>query len=308
MGGRGGARALILNTPHNQTGTVFSAADLPWVADLAMRHDLLVITDEIYEHIVFDGRRHESLAALSGMRASTIVVNSISKTGNATGWRVGWVIAPVAHTPSIRGFHDTLVIQAPTPLQRAAVALLGRDPGAFDGLRAAYARKRDTLVTALRRVGFGVSPPQGAYYLFARYRGVPAIGDRSPMAAAIHLIEAVGVASVPGNNFYTPDAAGDQYLRFAFCRSLQTLEEAVRRLLTLAQRARLHPRGASPGPHPGPLPEGEGETGARSSATRQLARCLEREPALRYPGDERCAFSFGSVPGGWTRYQRQVLF
>ena len=166
------ARALILNTPHNPTGKVFSADDLAWVADLAVRHDLLVITDEIYEHIVFDGHRHESLAALPGMRARTIVVNSISKTGNATGWRVGWVIAPAASTPSIRGFHDTMVIQAPTPLQRAAVALLGLDPGAYDRLRAAYARKRDTLVVALRRAGFGVSPPEGAYYLFARYRGV----------------------------------------------------------------------------------------------------------------------------------------
>ena len=228
-----GARALILNTPHNPTGTVFSADDLAWIADLAMRHDLLVITDEIYEHIVFDGHRHESLAALPGMRARTIVVNSISKTGNATGGRVGWVIAPAAHTPSIRGFHDTLVIQAPTPLQRAAVALLGLDPSVYDGLRTAYARKRDTLVAALRRAGFGVSPPQGAYYLFARYRGVPAIGGRSPMAAALHLIEAVGVASVPGDNFYTPGTAGHQYLRFAFCRSLPTLEEAARRLSTL---------------------------------------------------------------------------
>ena len=228
-----GARALILNTPHNPTGKVFSADDLAWVVDLAERHDLLVITDEIYEHIVFDGHRHESLAALPGMRARTIVVNSISKTGNATGWRVGWVIAPAARTPSIRGFHDTMVIQAPTPLQRAAVALLGLDSGTYDGLRAAYAQKRDTLVAALRRAGFEVSPPEGAYYLFARYRGVPAIGDRSPMAAALHLIEEVGVASVPGDNFYATGTAGDQYLRFAFCRSLPTLEEAARRLAAL---------------------------------------------------------------------------
>ena len=228
-----GARALILNTPHNPTGKVFSAGDLAWVADLASRHDLLVITDEIYEHIVFDPHRHESLAALPGMRARTIVVNSISKTGNATGWRVGWVIAPAAYTPSIRGFHDTMVIQAPTPLQRAAVALLDLDPGVYGQLRAAYASKRDTLVAALRQAGFELSPPEGAYYLFARYRDVPAIGDRSPMAAALHLIEEVGVASVPGDNFYATGTAGDQYLRFAFCRRLSTLEEAARRLSTL---------------------------------------------------------------------------
>ena len=228
-----GARALILNTPHNPTGKVFSADDLAWVGDLALRHDLLVITDEIYEHVVFDGHRHESLAAVPGMRARTIVVNSISKTGNATGWRVGWVIASSDHTPSIRGFHDTMVIQAPTPLQRAAVALLGLESGAYGVLCAAYTRKRDTLVAALRRVGFGVNPPQGAYYLFARYRGVPTLCGRSPRAAALHLIEEVGVASVPGDNFYATGSGGDQYLRFAFCRSLPTLAEAATRLSTL---------------------------------------------------------------------------
>ena len=126
-----------------------------------------------------------------------------------------------------------MVIQAPTPLQRAAVALLGLDRGAYDGLRKTYARKRDTLVAALRRAGFGVSSPGGAYYLFARYRGVPAIADLPPMAAALHLIEEVGVASVPGDNFYATGTAGDQYLRFAFCRSLPTLEEAAHRLSSL---------------------------------------------------------------------------
>ena len=228
-----GARALMLNTPHNPTGKVFSAEDLAWLADLAIRHNLLVVTDEIYEHIVFDGCRHRSLAALPGMRARTIVVNSISKTGNATGWRVGWVIAPAYRMPPIRAFHDTLVIQAPTPLQQAAVALLGLDPEAYARLRTTYGQKRDTLVGALRRVGFEVSPPQGAYYVFARYRGVPAIGSLSPMAAARHLIEQVGVACVPGDNFYATGAGGDQYLRFAFCRSVDTLEEAARRLSAL---------------------------------------------------------------------------
>lgn len=228
-----GARALILNTPHNPTGKVFSASDLAFIAELAARHSLLVISDEIYEHIVFDGARHLSPAAVPGMRERTIVVNSISKTGNATGWRVGWVIAPAVHTPAIRGFHDTMVIQAPTPLQRAAVALLQLDAGAFDLLRAAYATKRDTLVTGLRRAGFGVGAPEGAYYLFARYRDVPALAERAPMEAALHLITEVGVASVPGDNFYATGTAGDGYLRFAFCRSVSTLEEAARRLGSL---------------------------------------------------------------------------
>jgi aminotransferase len=113
------------------------------------------------------------------------------------------------------------------------VTLLGLDQDVYDRLRAAYVRKRDTLMAALRKAGFGVSPPEGAYYLFARYRGVPAIGAQSPMAAALHLIKEIGVASVPGDNFYTTGAAGDQYLRFAFCRSLPTLEEAAKRLAML---------------------------------------------------------------------------
>lgn len=228
-----GARALILNTPHNPTGKVFSAADLAFIAELAARYSLLVISDEIYEHIVFDEARHLSPATIPGMRERTIVVNSISKTGNATGWRVGWVIAPAAYTPGIRGFHDTMVIQAPTPLQRAVVALLRLDRSAFDALRAGFARKRDTLTSALRRAGFGVSSPEGAYYLFARYRDVPGLGDRGPMSAALHLLTDVGVASVPGDNFYATGRDGDGYLRFAFCRSVPALETAAARLARL---------------------------------------------------------------------------
>ena len=228
-----GARALILNTPHNPTGKVFSPSDLAFIAELAARHALLVISDEIYEHIVFDDARHLSPAAIPGMRERTIVVNSISKTGNATGWRVGWVIAPAVYTPAIRGFHDTMVIQAPTPLQRAAVALLRLDASAFDTLRTAYARKRETLTLGLGRAGFGVSAPEGAYYLFARYRDVPGLGGRAPMEAALHLITEVGVASVPGDNFYATEGGGDEYLRFAFCRSVHALEAAACRLARL---------------------------------------------------------------------------
>lgn len=228
-----GARALILNTPHNPTGKVFSATELSFIADLAERYALLVISDEIYEHIVFDGVRHLSPATLPGIRDRTIVVNSISKTGNATGWRVGWVIAPAVHTPKIRGFHDTMVIQAPTPLQRAAVALLRCGPSHFEALGAGYTRKRDTLTSALIRAGFGVTAPEGAYYLFARYCDVPDLRGRDPMGAALHLLADVGVATVPGNNFYATAGEGDGYLRFAFCRSVPALEEAASRLARL---------------------------------------------------------------------------
>ena len=229
-----GARALILNSLHNPTGKVFSADDLSWIAELALRHDLVVITDEIYEQILFEERRHLSLPAWDGMRQLTVVINSISKTGNATGWRVGWVIARPDWTQSIRGFHDTMVIQAPTPLQWAAATLLRSDASAFDRLRASYTRKRTTLMQGLTAAGFGVSPPEGAYYLFARYRDVPPLADLSSMAAALHLIREVGVAPVPGDNFYATGDDGDRYLWFTFCRSVGALEEASRRLASLA--------------------------------------------------------------------------
>ena len=227
------ARMLVLNTPHNPTGMVFSADDMEFVASLACEHDLLVVTDEIYEHFVYDGHRHVALAALPGMRDRTIVVNSISKTGHATGWRVGWVIASEPLTARIRAVHDTLVIQAPTPLQKAAVALLSMPDLFFDQLRSRYAAKRQTLVTALERVGFRTAPPQGAYYLFAHYGGVPRLRGMSPMEAAMFLIREIGVATVPGDNFYSSsvnDVNDIRFLRFAFCRGQGTLEEAARRL------------------------------------------------------------------------------
>lgn len=232
---RAGARAIVLNTPHNPTGKVFTDEELTSIARLCQTYDMLAITDEIYEHMVYSGR-HECLATLPGMRERTIVVNSISKTGSATGWRVGWVIAPPEFTSRLRGVHDTLVIQAPTPLQKAAIRLLEQPQAFYDRLRATYLQKRTLLTGALQRVGFRVSPPEGAYYLFADYREVPVLRDLSPMPAAMTLIEKYGVASVPGDNFYAGDREGDRYLRFAFCRSLTTLGEAARRLDALGSR------------------------------------------------------------------------
>ena len=232
-----GARFLVLNTPHNPTGKVFEPAELASIADVARTRDLVVITDEIYEHVVFDGARHRSLATLDGMRERTVVVNSISKTANATGWRVGWVLAPPHLTPAIRAVHDTLVIQAPTPLQKAAVTLLDMPAEFFRGLADGLAVKRALLGGALRDAGFRLTEPRGAYYLFADYHGVADIGHLAPMAAAVHLIEHVGVAAVPGDNFYLQSAEGSRYLRFAFCRSRATLGAAAERLRRLTRVA-----------------------------------------------------------------------
>ena len=235
-----GARLLVLNTPHNPTGKVFASGELEAIADLARAQDLVVVADEIYEHIVFDDAQHRSIAAWPGMRERTIVVNSISKTANATGWRIGWVLAPPHLTPAIRAVHDTLAVQAPTPLQKAAVALLGMPPGFFRDLARGYAEKRTVLGGALRAAGFRMAQPRGAYYFLADYRGVRDLTDLAPLPAAMHLIERVGVAAVPGDNFYGRSADGARYLRFAFCRGRETLDDAGRRLRRLAPGA---PRG-----------------------------------------------------------------
>ncbi|MCY4442198.1 MAG: aminotransferase class I/II-fold pyridoxal phosphate-dependent enzyme [Deltaproteobacteria bacterium] len=225
-------KAVVVNTPQNPTGKVLDAADLEFIAELCRTHDRFAITDEIYEHITFDGHRHRCLALCEGMAERTLVVNSISKTGRATGWRIGWVITPPDCTPALRAVHDNLVVQAPTPLQKGAVSLLRQPRSFFAGIAEGYREKRDLLVGGLREAGFAVTPPEGAYYLFADYRAVPALTGMSPTQAAMFLIEQAGVATVPGDNFYTTGREGDRYLRFAFCRSLDTLQEAVARLHT----------------------------------------------------------------------------
>jgi aspartate/methionine/tyrosine aminotransferase len=188
-------KVLIINSPHNPTGKVFTADELLAVAKICKEYDLIILTDEIYEHFVYEGRQHQSMATIPDMRENTIVVNGISKTGSATGWRVGWVISPSKYTPTIRGFHDTSVVQAPTPLQKAAERLLRLDDKFFEGIRKPYLAATD---------------------------------------AAMYLIEKIGVASVPGDNFYAVGDYGNKYLRFAFCRSSETLHEAANKLIKLA--------------------------------------------------------------------------
>jgi|TARA_B100000686_G_scaffold61881_2_gene66449 aspartate/methionine/tyrosine aminotransferase len=230
------ARFLILNSPHNPTGMVFGAAELEIIAEIALAYDLIVIADEIYEHIIFDGIRNLSISTLPSMTERTIILNSISKTANATGWRVGWIISPERFTERIRAVHDTLVIQAPTPLQQATVCLLSEPDSYFLTLGSHFARKRKLLTQALSSVGFRFVLPQGAYYLFTNFTNVSALQTLCPMDAAMHLIEQIGVATVPGDNFYAKSNDGDQYLRFAFCRNLETLTAATERLQVLAGR------------------------------------------------------------------------
>ena len=226
-------KGLIFNTPHNPTGKVYSDSELSEIAQVCVENDLLVVTDEIYEHMTFGGRAHRSLRSFEGMAERTALVNSISKTGRATGWRVGWVITPPERTKSVRAIHDNLAVQAPSPLQRGAIRLLRQDRSFFDGIAAHYLEKREKLTAGLTSVGFRVTPPEGAYYLFADYTQVPGLRGFAPTEAAMELIKTYGVACVPGDNFYRTGNDGEKYLRFAFCRGAETLDEGVRRLQQL---------------------------------------------------------------------------
>lgn len=226
-------RALILNTPHNPTGHVFSEAELQIIADLCQRHDAYVITDEIYEHIVYDGRRHIPIATLPGMWERTVTISGMSKSYAVTGWRIGWCIAPEDLTNAIRKVHDFLTVGAPAPLQEAGAVALGFPMDYYEQMRRDYERRRRLLVEALEELGFEVWWPQGAYYVMTDFRP---FGFDDDTAFAMHLVREIGVAVVPGSSFYARPERGRTQVRFAFCKREETLQEAVARLRRLRNR------------------------------------------------------------------------
>jgi aminotransferase len=220
--------AILLNTPHNPTGKVFSLEELEQIAGLAKRYDLIVITDEIYEHIIYGESKHISIAALDGMRERTLTTNALSKTYVATGWRIGWTICPPRYTRYVRAIHDITVIQAPTPLQVAAVTALSLPQEYYDGLPAFYKQRRDLLIDGLRSAGFTCSVPDGSYYVLADFTAIDP--DASSTEFAMRLLQEGKVAGVPGSNFYLTPGLGEREIRFAFCKRMETLEAAVRNL------------------------------------------------------------------------------
>jgi len=225
-------RAVIINTPNNPTGKVFTRDELATIAALCQRWDVIAITDEIYEHIVYEGRRHVPMAAVDGMAERTITINSLSKTFSVTGWRVGWAIAPPDLTSAIRKVHDFLTVGAAAPLQEAGAAALALPDQYYVDLARDYERRRDLLLDILARHGFTCYKPYGAYYIMT---DIAALGADDDGAFARYLVETVGVAAVPGSSFYHDPALGRTKLRFCFCKQDETLLEADRRLGRLAR-------------------------------------------------------------------------
>lgn len=236
-----GTRAVLLNTPHNPTGKVFTLGELSLIADLARRHDAIVIADEVYEHLTFDpDRPHVSIAGLPGMAERTVTLSSLGKTFSLTGWKVGWAIAPRALTAGIRAAHQFLTFATATPLQHAAAAALGSPEGDdyIRRLHAAYTERRRRLASALADLGFGVIEPEGTYFIMADHTpvserlglSVSVGGSADDFAMARWLIEHAGVATIPPSVFYLDKAEGRRYVRFAFCKRAETLERAVEAL------------------------------------------------------------------------------
>jgi aspartate/methionine/tyrosine aminotransferase len=223
-------RAIIINTPNNPTGKVFSRAELETVAALCHKWDAVAIADEIYEHILYDGHEHVPIASIDGMAGRTVTINGLSKTYSVTGWRVGWTISPPALTGSIRKVHDFLTVGAPAPLQEAGAVALGLPEEYYRNLAAKYKRLRDMVLEILERHQFACYTPFGAYYIMTDISG---FGFGDDVEFSRYLIKNVGVAGVPGSSFYKNSQNGKTKLRFCYCKRDETILEADRRLARL---------------------------------------------------------------------------
>jgi aminotransferase len=223
-------RAIIINTPNNPTGKVFTAAELGTIASLCRQWDVIAVTDEIYEHILYDGTAHVPMAAIDGMAERTVTINSLSKTFSVTGWRVGWAIAPEDISGAIRKVHDFLTVGAAAPLQHAGAAALALPESYYQELAAGYQRRRDMLTAILERAGFRCFAPSGAYYIMTDISG---FGFADDVTFARHLVTEIGVAAVPGSSFYRHASLGRAKLRFCFCKKDETLNAAAERLAKL---------------------------------------------------------------------------
>jgi aspartate/methionine/tyrosine aminotransferase len=233
-------KAIILNTPNNPTGKVFTMRELEFIRDLCIKWNAYCVTDEIYEHILYDGTEHITMARLDGMRERTIVINGMSKTYSVTGWRVGWAIAPPEPTQAIRKVHDFLTVGAAAPLQQAGAMALRSPQSYYDGLAATYAKKRERLLKILSSSGFTVYKPRGAYYIMtdiSRFhfpeKDPRFASESKDVAFAKYLVQEIGVACVPGSSFYNDPQDGASQVRFTFCKKEETLAAAEARFAKL---------------------------------------------------------------------------
>ena len=225
-------RAIVLNTPHNPSGRVFTREELTVIAALCQEHDAWAFTDEIYEHIIYSGHHH-LLASFPGMRERTVTVSGLSKTFSCTGWRLGYTIAPPKATDAIRKVHDFLTVGAPAPLQAAGAVGLAFDAEYFNHLSIEYRERRTILSAALKEAGFIFSEPNGAYYILADFSDLSGDDD---LTFATWLAKEGGVATVPGTSFFHHKELGRKLVRFAFCKKRETLERAAERLASINQR------------------------------------------------------------------------
>src|SRR6202171_4313369 len=232
-------KAIIVNTPNNPTGKVFKRKELEFIRDLCVRWDAFCITDEIYEHILYDGTEHISMARVEGMRERTIVINGMSKTYSVTGWRVVWALAPPEATQAIRKVHDFLTEGAAAPLQQAGAIALRSPQAYYDHLAANYVKERARLLEILQKAGFTVYKPRGAYYIMTDISGftIPekflSAAESADVSFARYLVEEIGIACVPGSSFYNDAQDGASQVRFTFCKKEETLAAAEERFARL---------------------------------------------------------------------------
>lgn len=224
-------RGIVLNTPHNPTGRVFDSAEIKGITELVQKHDLVLITDEIYNQILYDGRVHVPPGSLDGLRERTITVGGMSKTFAITGWRLGYVITPDALAAAVRRVHDYTTICAPTPLQAAAVTALSLPPSYYTEMTRDYHQRRDVMMGYLEETGFVANLPEGAYYTMADFSqlDIPQ-AQWDDVEFALWMTKEIGVAVVPGSKFYSTPGHGAKSVRFAFPKRLETLHEAGARL------------------------------------------------------------------------------
>lgn len=229
-------KAVIINTPNNPTGKVFSEKELRFIADLCLKYDCIAVTDEIYEHILFDNYRHVSIASLPGMENNSITINSISKTYSLTGWRVGWAIASEKITNEIKKVHDFLTVGAPAPLQEAAAFALSLENEYYKWLGDFYQNARDVLFFALKKTDIQPIKPDGAYYIITNCEDYMKQHKlKNSFDLALHLVKNIGIATVPGSSFYADPKGGQFQTRFCFCKKEETLQKAIQCLKRIKQ-------------------------------------------------------------------------